>query len=453
MKYLVLSFSHKNAPLEIREKLSFEDATPLLDYLRDCGFISESIVLSTCNRMEILMQCEDNYDALQKCFAKLAELSGVKKEVLEGCASSYEGYSAIHHIFLVASSLDSLVVGETQISGQLKKAYRYALKNGYCTTKGLGYVIDFAFKCAGSVRNETGISKNSVSVASIAVTSANDLPLNQKRAVVVSVGTMGKIAIKHLLSANFNVLLLNRSYQKAVDFKNELQNENLQIAEFGELERVINDCELLFSASSAQKPIITKAMIKKTPHKRYFYDLAIPRDIEENLDSEIEIFSIDSLQKVAEANKEKRKDSINTAYEIVGEQVSEFFKWLNILSVEPIIKHLRNLAKSASMSEIDKAIAKGYLPESCKANLQKTIHNVFNIFLHTPTKNLKNIASSAQLREVEQTLTMLFDIDKDTKSSANSVELRNGESKNNHTNSSIVSEKSGLRSHERGNKT
>ncbi|MGX2981646.1 glutamyl-tRNA reductase [Helicobacter sp. 23-1045] len=411
MKYLVLSFSHKNAPIEIREKVSFEDATPLLDYLHSCECIKESIALSTCNRTEIFMLCNDNYCALQECFKKLSAMSSVNIEVLKGCASSYEGYSAIHHIFLVASSLDSLVVGETQIAGQLKKAYRYALKNGYCTTKGLGLVIDFAFKCAGSVRNETGISKNPVSIASIAVLSANDLPLNQKRAVVVSAGTMGKIAIKHLLGAKYRVLLLNRSYQKAVDFKNELNDENLQIAEFSELNRVINDCELLFSASSAQNPIITKAMIKQTPHKRYFYDLAIPRDIEEDLGENVEIFSIDSLQKVAEANKEKRKDSINIAYQIVGEQVNEFFKYLNILGVEPIIKHLRNLAKSASMQEIDKAIAKGFLPQTHRANLQKTIHNVFNVFLHTPTKNLKNVASTAQLKEIKRSLKILFELD------------------------------------------
>lgn len=411
MKYLVVSFSHKNAPLEIREKLAFEDSRELLAYLLDCGLISEAIVLSTCNRVEILMQCEDNYDALQKCFAKLAELSALKKEVLEGCANSYEGYSAIHHIFLVASSLDSLVVGETQISGQLKKAYRYALKNGYCTTKGLGCVIDFAFKCASSVRNKTAISKNPVSVASIAVTSANDLPLTQKRAVVISAGTMGKIAIKHLLAANYEVLLLNRSLQKARDLQNELNHKNLQVADFSELGRVVNECELLFSATSAQNPIITREMIVASPKKRYFYDLAIPRDIEENLGENIEIFGIDSLQKVAYENKEKRKDSINTAYQIVGEQVSEFFRYLNILSVEPVIKHLRQLAKNASISEIDKAIAKGFLPESLRANLQKTIHNVFNIFLHTPTKNLKDLASSAQLKEIERSLKILFELD------------------------------------------
>ncbi len=423
MQYLVLSFSHKNAPLDIREKLSFENPKELLEFLLDGELVQEAIALCTCNRTELLMQCADHYETLQKCFVKLSELSGIKKEVLEGCANSFFGYGAIHHIFLVASSLDSLVVGETQISGQLKKAYRYALKNGFCSVKGLGCVIDFAFKCASVVRNETGISKNPVSVASIAVLSANELPLREKSAVVIGAGTMGKLAIKHLLGAGYRVTLLNRSLQNALDFKAELEQsaqsaqvaQNLQILDFSELADIVESCELLFAATSAKSPIIVESMIK-TPRKRYFYDLAIPRNVEEIAGAAI--FSVDSLQEVAAQNLAKRKDSVNSAYEIVGEQVSEFFRWLNILSVEPIIKHLRNLAKEASLNEIEKAIAKGFLPDSIRANLQKTIHNAFNVFLHTPTKNLKNIASSAQLREIEHSLKILFGLDDENLSKA-----------------------------------
>lgn len=418
MKYLVLSFSHKNAPIEIREKISLNDAGALLADIHNCECINEAIALSTCNRTEIFMHTNDSYCALQECFAKLSAISGVKKEVLEGCASSYENYSAVHHIFLVASSLDSLVVGETQISGQLKDAYRYALKNGYCTTKGLGYVIDFAFKCAGSVRNQTNISKKPVSIASIAVNSASALPLREKRALVIGAGAMGQLATKHLLSAKFRVVLLNRNLQKGKDFAREL-GDNIEVRELGALGEILNDFELVFSATSASAPIITQEMLTARDFKRYFYDLAIPRDID-IADSAIEVFCVDGLKKVADENAKERSEGINRAYEIVGEQVNEFFKWLNILSVEPIIKHLRNLAKDASMREIDKAIAKGFLPEHARANVLKTIHNVFNIFLHTPTKNLKNIASSAQLKEVEKTLAMLFDID-----STQSVESRN----------------------------
>lgn len=412
MKYLILSFSHKNAPLELREKLSFsKDVSKVfLDYLVDSTLIYEAILLSTCNRMEIIMLCEDNYNALQKCFLKLPEISGIKKEVLEGYANTFEGYSAIHHIFLVASSLDSLVVGETQISGQLKKDYRYALHNNYCTNKGLGNVIDFAFKCAASVRNKTGISKKQISIASVAVAKASKIELKNKTALVVGLGEMGQIATKHLLNANYKVILINRNKQKALEFRAEICSKNLEVGEFEQLEYFINSYELLFSATASENPIILKSMIKPTSFKRHFFDLAIPRDIENLQNNDINIITIDDLKGIVEENKEFRKENIDIAYEIVGNEVNEFFKYLNILSVEPIIKTLRQLAKDASLKEIDKAIAKGFLPESCKANIQKIIHNVFNIFLHTPTKNLKEVSSSSQLGEIERTLKLLFDI-------------------------------------------
>lgn len=416
MQYLVLSFSHKNAPLSLREKLSLGDneIDLLLKFILDSKIVKEAILLSTCNRLEIIMMANEAYETFQLCFTELSKLSNVNKDELEGRANTFEGYSAIHHIFLVASSLESLVVGETQISGQLKKAYRYALHNHYCSNKGLGNVVDFAFKCASIVRNETGVSKKPISIASVAVSSIKDLKLNKKEALVVGVGEMGELAIKHLLSLDFKVKLLNRNRQKALDFKNELNNSNLVVGDFDNLESEINHIELLFSATASKIPIITNDMIKSVSYNRYFFDLALPRDIEDLLDSSITISTIDDLQNIVDENISFRKDSLNRAYEIVGDEVNEFFKYLNILSVAPIIKKLRQLAKDASISEIDKAIQKGFLPESCKGNIEKTIHNVFNVFLHTPTKNLKSASSSSQLGEIERTLKMLFDISDDS---------------------------------------
>lgn len=412
MQYLVLSFSFKNMDLALRDKLFlYENKSKIfLDYLMDVDLIIEAILLSTCNRTEIIMMVNDVYGALQKCFSKLPELSGINKEELEGRASTFEGYSAIHHIFLVASSLDSLVIGETQISGQLKKAYRHSLHNNYCTNAGLGNVIDFAFKCASSVRNETGISKKPISIASVAVTSACSFKLNENKALVIGLGEMGQLAIKYLLNANYKVKLLNRNKQKAIDFKNSIDNDNVSVGEFDNLINEINEYELLFSATASPIPIITNSMIKKTAFQRYFFDLALPRDIEDLTDCNVTLIVIDDLQHIVDENVGHRKDSLNLAYEIVGNQVNDFFKWLNILSVQPIIKTLRQLAKEASINEIDKAINKGFIPESTRQNVEKTIHNVFNIFLHTPTKNLKNVSSSLQLGEIERTLKMLFDI-------------------------------------------
>ena len=416
MKYLVLSFSHKNTPLNLRQKLSLsEDKVDLLlKFILDSKIIKESILLSTCNRLELFMMADDAYEAFQLCFSKLSILSATNKDELEGRANTFEGYSAIHHIFLVASSLESLVVGETQISGQLKKAYRHALHCNYCSNGGLGIVIDFAFKCASIVRNETGISKKPISIASVAVTSTKDLHLNKKEAIVIGIGEMGKITIKNLLNLDFKVKLFNRNKQKALDFKDELNNENLFIGDFAFLKNEINNIELLFSATSSAFPIITNDLIKNVPFNRYFFDLAIPRDIEDLRDSSINITTIDDLQNIVDENMNFRKENLNRAYEIVGDEVNEFFKYLSILSVTPIIKTLRQIAKEASISEIDKAIKKGFLPESYKNNMAKTIHNVFNVFLHTPTKNLKSISSSSQLGEIERTLKMLFDISDDS---------------------------------------
>lgn len=415
MQYLVLSFSHRNASLSLREKLSIgeNEVDLLLEYILHSKIVKEAILLSTCNRLEILMIANDAYDAFQLCFTKLAELSQANKDELEDRADTFEGYSAIHHIFLVASSLDSLVVGETQISGQLKKSYRYSLHNSYCSSSGLGSVIDFAFKCASIVRNETGVSKKPISIASVAVSSTKKIDLHKKEAIVIGIGEMGELTIKHLLNLGFKVKLLNRNKQKAIDFKDSLNNDDLIVLDFSHLRDELNNTELLFSATASKMPIITNDMIDNVPYKRYFFDLALPRDIENLNDSNIKITTIDDLQNIVDENMNFRKDSLNRAYEIVGDEVNEFFKYLNILSVAPIIKTLRQIAKDASINEINKAIQKGFLPESYKSNIEKTIHNVFNVFLHTPTKNLKSVSSTSQLGEIERTLKMLFNISDD----------------------------------------
>lgn len=418
MQYLVLSFSHKNTDISLREKLAFDEKQKkiLLDSLAES--CKEIILLSTCNRVEILMMTNDTYSIIQKCLLELSNLSNIPKDELEGRANTFEGYSAIHHIFLVASSLDSLVVGETQIGGQLREAYKFAINNSYCTTTGLGDVIDFAFKCASNIRNNTGISQKPISIASVAVSTISNLEINNKTAIVVGLGEMGQIAAKHLLSNGYKVILINRNRDKAIAFANELDDAQIKIEDFSNLANVINQYELLFSATAAPNAIITNDMIKPTNFKRYFFDLAMPRDIEDMLDSSISLNLIDDLQKIVKSNIASRNDSLNTAYEIVGNSVNDFFKRLNILRVEPIIKTLRNLAKEASIKEIDKAISKGYLPESSRENLLKTIHNVFNIFLHTPTKKIKEMSSSKQIYDIERTLKLLFNINDDAISKA-----------------------------------
>ena len=415
MQYLVLSFSHKNADVLLREKLSFCDSEVknILVYILDSEFIQEAILLSTCNRLEIIMITNDIYNALNICFSKLGELSRVKKEELEGRANIFEGYSAAHHIFLVASSLDSVVIGETQIVGQLKKAYRFSLSNNYCSNSGLGSLIDFAFKCSSNVRNNTQISRKPISVASVAVGSISNLNCNNKIALVIGIGEMGQIVIKNLLAYEYRVILVNRTMQKALDFQSEINDANLVVEDFANLENLVNQYEIIFSATSSHDFVVKKHMIENTSFKRYFFDLSIPRDIEVFNSDKIEVILVDDLQHIVNKNMNNREQDLNKAYEIVGNEANEFFKWLNILSVKPIIKILRQIAKDASLNEINKGIKKGYLPKEYKDNIEKTIHNVFNVFLHTPTKKIKEMSSSSHIYDVERVLKLLFDISDD----------------------------------------
>lgn len=415
MNFVVLSFSHKNTDIALRQKLALSDESSqkLLAHLLDSGdfcVVNEAILLSTCNRLEVFMLTNSAYEALQKCLSKIAEICALSKEELEGRADTFEGYGAIHHIFLVASSLESLALGETQIAGQLKKAYRAALNAKFCTTKGLGLVIDFALKCAAQVRTETGISQKSISIASLAVANAKKLPLRGRAALVIGLGEMGRLTIKHLLTSGFSVKAINRDAQKAAAFAAEVSDKNLSVGDFGDLEGEIHTAELVFCATAAPGAIITQKMIKPTDFTRYFFDLALPRDIEDIEDSGVKIFPIDDLKQIADENLSLRKDSLNAAYTIVGDAANEFFKYLNTLSVQPIIKILRQFAKSAAQNELNRAIDKGFIAHAQRDNVEKLIHNVFNVFLHAPTKNLKEISSRAQIDEIERVLKILFDI-------------------------------------------
>lgn len=417
MQYLVISFSHKNTDISMREKLSFSEEAGIefLNLLTQEGFIEEVILLSTCNRIEIILMTSDVYSSLQECFSKLSQKANINKDELEGRANIFEGYGAIRQIFLVSSSLDSLVIGETQISGQLKQAYKLSLRHGFCTHGGLGNVIDFSFKCASNVRNNTQISNKPISIASIAVNNAINFALETKKALIIGVGEMGRIAAKHLLNAGFEIVLCNRNIQNAIILRDELiceeDSASINIIELNSLKECINDFELILSATASPNAIITKQIITPSNKKRYFFDLAIPRDTEDLDDENIKIILIDDLQSIVESNMNDRTKDLNIAYEIVGNEVNNFFKELSIFGVEPIIKFLRHSAREASIKELKKAIKKGYLPQSCEQNLQKTIHNIFNIFLHTPTKKLKEVSSTSQIDEITRALKTLFDID------------------------------------------
>lgn len=320
--------------------------------------------------------------------------------------------------------MDSLVVGETQIVGQLKDAYNFA-KNERKSGVMLDLAINSALKCAAVIRSKTDISKNPISVASVAVCMAREKigDLGGTTAVVVGAGEMAELACKHLITHKAKVIIINRNIDHAKKLAESL-GENASIAEFSNLGEFINKYALIFSATGANKPIITDLLAKPQNFKRYFFDIAVPRDIDITCDDLSEVYAVDDLEEIVRKNLLLREEQAQIAYSIVGRETTKFYKDLKTLSSTPIIKALRNSAKKVAETELKKAIKRGYLRHSDIDEARKLIHQVFKAFLHTPTVNLKNLDENAQ-NDINA-ISEIFGIEEDfDKFCENSLENKN----------------------------
>ncbi len=462
MAYMSVSFTHKNTDITVREKLSFSNDVrkkEILRLLASNSAIEECLVLSTCNRVEIFTVVSDFDEAQKFVLLALSRISGVSYDELAERADIYEDYGAIHHLFAVAASLDSLVVGETQIVGQLKDAYKFAMQNARAGAQ-IARAIDEALKCAARIRNQTEISKNPISVSSVAVAMAKDRlgSLQGADAVVVGAGEMSELACKHLLANGANITILNRNLAGArrladslisaesgansensadlnradVNLNNASANcgvnldagADLNCAEAGSngyaariktdaldnLKKYLNVNSLFFSATGSQEPIITDSLLEPKSFKRYFFDIAVPRDVELSQSEDIEVYSVDDLEEIVKKNLLLREEQAQIAYSIVAKCTNEFFKWLRAAASTPIIKALRQSAKQVAEIELAKALKKGYLKHSDAEEARKLIHQVFKAFLHAPTVNLKNLGEADDEGGTVNALVEIFEL-------------------------------------------
>ena len=467
MAYMSVSFTHKNTDITVREKLSFSNDVrkkEILRLLASNSAIEECLVLSTCNRVEIFTAVSDFNEAQKFVLLALSRISGVSYDELAERADIYEDYGAIHHLFAVAASLDSLVVGETQIVGQLKDAYKFAMQNARAGAQ-IARAIDEALKCAARIRNQTEISKNPISVSSVAVAMAKNRlgSLQGADAVVVGAGEMSELACKHLLANGANITILNRNLAGAQRLADSLISAesgvnldgNTEAGSNGDadgcaatnkisttgcrasrddkgganlrgginicaariktdaldnLKKYLNANSLFFSATGSQEPIITDSLLEPKSFKRYFFDIAVPRDVELSQSEDVEVYSVDDLEEIVKKNLLLREEQAQIAYSIVAKCTNEFFKWLRAAASTPIIKALRQSAKQVAELELAKALKKGYLKHSDAEEARKLIHQVFKAFLHAPTVNLKNLGDADDEGGTVNALVEIFEL-------------------------------------------
>lgn len=443
MAYMSVSFTHKNTDITVREKLSFSNDVrkkEILRLLASNSAIEECLVLSTCNRVEIFTAVSDFEAANKFVLLALSRVSGVSYDELAERADIYEDYGAIHHLFAVAASLDSLVVGETQIVGQLKDAFKFAKQNAYANTA-IAAAIDEALKCAARIRNQTEISKNPISVSSVAVAMAKEKlgSLQGEDAVVLGAGEMSELACKHLLASGANITILNRNLAGAQRLaasligtadgailggrasRDDAGGANLRGGVNGyaariktdaldNLKKYLNSASLFFSATGSQEPVITDTLLEPQGFKRYFFDIAVPRDVELTQSEDVEVYSVDDLEEIVKKNLLLREEQAQIAYSIVAKCTNEFFKWLKATASTPIIKALRQSAKQVAELELAKALKKGYLKHSDAEEARKLIHQVFKAFLHVPTVNLKNLGDADDEGGTVNALVEIFEL-------------------------------------------
>jgi glutamyl-tRNA reductase len=415
MYYQVVSFSHKSCEQGMREKLAFandEEKKEMLNQLTTFEFVYEAFIVSTCNRVEIVLATRDNFSSYHAVLGLMSQRGNLNFYELKTSAKLYDDEEAVEHIFSVVSSLDSLVIGESQITGQVKEAFRFSHANGTAGRK-LNRVISYAVKCAAEVRNATNISQNPISIASVAVAQAHKLlgdNMQGMKGIVVGAGDMGVLAAKHLLRVGCDVVLIGRDLEKTQIVADSL-GENVKADTMDELPKYINRYRLLFSATSAKEPVITRDMIENETLPRHWFDMAIPRDIEDMELEKLHLFRIDDLRSISNDNHALREEQAVRATEIVAKYKEEFYAWLRALSVEPVIKQMREHVSEAIDKEMDRALKKGFVPQEYEANMRKMAEQMFNRFLHDPTQNLRHSSVEKKNANCIEAVKRMFNID------------------------------------------
>ncbi|HTE52442.1 MAG TPA: glutamyl-tRNA reductase [Kofleriaceae bacterium] len=419
----VVGLSWRTAPVAVRERLAFrdEEVAPALADLLGSPDIDEAVILSTCNRVEIYGSTPPAQPggsavvaaAVARSF--LARSRGVAAEGLADHLYERVDVDAIRHLFRVAAALDSMVVGESQILGQLKGAYGAAARV-QATGAVLGRSMEKAFQVAKRVRSETGISRGAANVSSVAVELARRVfgDLDGKTILVIGAGKMSALAARHLRVAGArSILVTNRSPEKAAELAAEVEGT---ARPWAELPALLAEADVVLSSTGATQPILDPKLMKGAMKARRWrplvvVDIAVPRDADPaigKLDG-VYLFDIDDLERVVSENLKERQKEADAALSIVEVEVTELRRWLRAQRVVPTIRSLREHFHHVAMGEAERCIT-GLGPQASAADVEKAIRRmselIANKLLHTPLSALK--ATEQDLDTMVQVTQRLF---------------------------------------------
>jgi len=397
----LFGLNHKTAGVEIREAFALGDRPKLGGLLvHGDARLREVLVLSTCNRVEVLVADVPGRDPRDAVLAAWANLCGQEEGLLAPHLYEHRGLAAVEHLFCVASGLDSLVLGEPQILGQLKAAYRHSVTAG---TAGVitNRLCHKAFSVAKKVRTATGIGASAVSISYAAVELAKRIfgEMAGKKAMLVGAGEMAELAAMHLLTSGVSeILVANRTYARAEELAGRFKGRPVAFEEF--LTR-LHEVDIVISSTGAPHVVIkardVRGVLKARKHKpMFFIDIAVPRDIDPDVNSldNVYLYDIDDLQEVVEENLAQRREEAARARDIIRLQVERFGEWLKALDIKPTIIDLLQTGEGVARRELRKTLRRlgPDVPEETRQAIETLSLSISRKLLHEPIEFLKRRA-------------------------------------------------------------
>jgi len=392
----VVGLNHKTSPFLLREQLSFdnEDISITLQKLYAQRNIEEVMILSTCNRVEIIGATNNPCGCVGDVVDFIENFKHIKKEDVTPFLYTKLDEEAMQHVFEVTSGLDSLVVGEPQILGQVKEAYRYSVE---FSTSGvsLNRLMRRAFDVARRIRRETHLSEKPVSVSYAAVLKAKEVfggNIKNKRAMIVGIGEMAELSLKYLLSNQADVVYIaDRTPAKAGKLAFSC---GTRVISLNEIEKFINNVDIIITSTASKQPIIHKEDIKKRKEKLLIIDIAVPRDVEESVRNipHVSVYNIDELKNIVDEAIRFRKTEAEKAKKIIKQEVKDYIAYTDSLDFELVAAHLRKKVDDLKREELEKLYEKlgDKLEDEDKMLIEAMTKSLLNKLLHEPTQGIKD---------------------------------------------------------------
>jgi glutamyl-tRNA reductase len=419
MNFFVLGVNHKTAPVEVRERFAIPEARmpEALGKLTSMDGVEEGMIVSTCNRVEIFARSQNGHCDLQRF---VREYFGFTAGEYEPYIFEHQQLEAVKHVFRVASSLDSMVVGESQILGQVKEAYATARALGTVHSQ-LDQLLTRAFAVAKKVRNETTIATSSVSIASVAVELAEKIfgSLNGKSVYLVGAGKMCELAARHLIAHGAKKIYVgNRTYDRAVALAEKFDGEAIP---FERLYDTAPWADIIISSTGAPHTIFRKEHGEKFLHARknrpmFFIDIAVPRDIDPSINEldGIFVYNIDDLQQVVASHIGDRRKEAVRAELLVEEEVRKFEQRAQTAEVVPTIVSLQQHLENLRQAELDRVRGRlGNLSPDQEMAVEALTRGIINKIMHTPITTLKSAAHDPESTTVVDVVRKLFNLRSD----------------------------------------